>query len=268
MIDTGADAAPRSAHDAFVLSAARARAGAILTTGANIRAEAFLRHEPFGAGAQALREWRCERVTGGQNVPPHTIVLTRDSSLDLGHPLFTDADVAVHVLTDRAAALGLRQQPRYHDERQAGCRLAPRIIELSGRALTNPASPIVFARSLPPVAERADACLLPRTVSEASSGVAGTDRPPAGDVLLECGVTTVRPLYGIGAVDELLLSVYRGSLDKSARSKPFLSWEEIRGYFGTEELRKGIAQQYSVPADLHSRVAGRWSFLRFRFRSR
>lgn len=267
MINTGADAAPRSAHDAFVLSAARARARAIITTGANIRAETLLRHEPFGAGVQALQEWRCERVTGRMNAPPHTIVLTRDPSLDLSHPLFTDTNAEVHVLTDSAAALGLRQQTRYRNGRQVGCRLAPRIIELCGRALTNPASPIVFARSLP-IAERADASRLPRTVCEASSVVAKTDGPPDGDVLLECGVATVRPLYAIGAVDELLLSVYRGPMDTSARSKPFLSWEEIRGYFGIEELRKGIAGEYCVLTDRQNGVAGRWSFLRFQFGAR
>lgn len=249
MIDVGAEAAPRSAHDAFVLSAARARAGAIITTGANVRAEPLLRHEPFGAGAQGLLKWRRERVTRGENVPPHTVVLTRDASLDLDHPLLAGNDLAgaAYVLTDGAGALSLR---RYQPAAQPNHRAVPHIVEMHGRATTNPLSPIVFARSL----------------------------PRFGDVLLECGVSTARPLYGLGAVDELLLSVYRGSLSKSAQGKPFLSWEEIHGYFGVEELGKGLAQQYCVHAELPSQLvqavahsqdqsestlAGRWSFLRF-----
>ena len=249
VINVGAGAAPRSAHDAFVLSAARARAGVVLTTGANVRAEPLLRHEPFGAGAQGLEIWRRKRITRGSDIPPHTVVLTRDVSLDLGHPLFSDGDTAAaaYVLTDHAGALSLRRQ-RYEIATQPNYEAVPHILEMRGRAMTSPVSPIVFARSLPLV----------------------------GDVLLECGVSTARPLYGMGTVDELLLSVYRGSLDKSAQGKPFLSWDEIQQYFGVEELGKGVAQQYCVHAQLPSQsvqtaqdqsggaLTGHWSFLRFR----
>ena len=245
----GAEAAPRSAHDAFVLSAARARAGAILTTGANVRAEPLLRHEPFGAGAQGLNKWRRQRITRGEDIPPHTVVLTRDTSLDLAHPLLSgdDAATAAYVLTDRAAALSLRRQ-RHDTAAQPNHQAMPHIVEMHGRAAVNPVSPIVFARSLPLI----------------------------GDVLLECGVSTARPLYDMGAVDGLLLSVYRGSLDKSAQGKSFLSWGELQNYFGMEELGKGAAQQYCVHAQVPSQsvqavqtdqpdgtVAACWSFLRF-----
>ena len=266
MIDVGAEAAPRSAHDAFVLSAARARAGSILTTGANVRAEPLLRHEPFGPGAEALRKWRRTRITGGTVIPPHTVVLTRDASLDLGHPLFSDGDGTAHVLTDRATAVCLRRQ-KHHGGMGSDGQHPMHIIELHGRAATNPASPIVFARSLP-AGKHAAASRLAHTVSAATSDVPRAGRQPAGDVVLECGVTTARPLYVASAVDELLLSVYHGPLDNSARGKTFLSWAEIREYFGEEEVRRALAQKYCVHSQndqWQDGVAESWSFLRFRF---
>lgn len=249
-----------------MLSAARARAGAILTTGANIRAEPTLSHEPFGAGAQALREWRRARITRGIDIPPHTVVLTRDASLDLTHPLFRRTSGTAHVLTDRAGALGLRQRA----QQLADGRAALNILELRGRALAHPISPIVFASSLPLV-QRTCESGPPRVVTAATNEVAHGARLPSTGVLLECGIATARPLYYTGVVDELLLSVYRGPLDISATGKPFLSWKEIRGYFGAEEVCRGMAQQYSVRAQpspqlaqgSREHVTGTWSFLRF-----
>ena len=98
------------------------------------------------------------------------------------------------------------------------------------------------------------------------------------DVLIECGVTTARPLYVAAGVDELMLTVYRGPLAASARGKAFLSWDEICGYFGKGALELGVARQYSVKGGeeegqrraasgggaLDDDVPSSWSFLRFR----
>ncbi|MDH5491527.1 MAG: hypothetical protein OEY14_06195 [Myxococcales bacterium] len=77
---------PRSEHDAFLLSFSRARAEAIVITGAILRAEPELRYEPGGLGGAfpGLARWRRERA--GLEEPPLLAVLTRDESLDLEHP--------------------------------------------------------------------------------------------------------------------------------------------------------------------------------------
>ena len=103
MILPSAADAPRSPHDTFVLSAARARAAVIVTSGANVRAEPRLTHELIGEGAEGLRGWR----GGGQQSRPDTVVLSRDPALDLSHPLFS-AGKPAHVLTTAPAALALR----------------------------------------------------------------------------------------------------------------------------------------------------------------
>jgi riboflavin biosynthesis pyrimidine reductase len=270
-IDVGDKAAPRSAHDAFVLSAARARASAILTTGANVRAEPRLTHEPFGVGAEALREWR-SALTGGVGAPAHTLVLTRDASLDLTHPLFSGGHVAApaHILTDRPAALALRRQSEMEQ-------VAAHVVEMQGRALSHPTSPIVYARSLPHPASQRSRGATTKIVAAADVTSLGSS---CSDVLIECGVTTARPLYVAAGVDELMLTVYRGPLAASARGKAFLSWDEICGYFGKGALELGVARQYSVKGGeeegrrraasgggggaLDDDVPSSWSFLRFR----
>ncbi len=70
--------APKSETDFFVLGLARARVGAILVSGAVLRAEPELRYEL----SPALRAWR--RVLG-LDEPPFLLVLTR-GDVDLAHP--------------------------------------------------------------------------------------------------------------------------------------------------------------------------------------
>lgn len=99
---------PRSATDAFVLGLARARADAIVTTGACLRAEPGLRHA-LADTAQAA--WRRERL--GRRSPPLSVVLTRGPSLDLRHVLFEapalvfTGESAAPQLVRRARELGL-----------------------------------------------------------------------------------------------------------------------------------------------------------------
>lgn len=68
-------ATPRSDTDTFVLSLARARAQAIITTGRILREEPHVRYEPLGPRAAALLTWRREVL--GLSTPPRIIVLSR-----------------------------------------------------------------------------------------------------------------------------------------------------------------------------------------------
>ncbi|MBM4266081.1 MAG: hypothetical protein FJ144_05615 [Deltaproteobacteria bacterium] len=86
-IAVGPDA-PRSATDRFLLSLARARADAIVTTGKILRAEPDVRHSPLGSTEEieALRRWRHDHLA--KRDEPWSVVLSRGTSLDLDHPLF------------------------------------------------------------------------------------------------------------------------------------------------------------------------------------
>jgi hypothetical protein len=129
VIDVGSASAPRSPHDAFVLSAARASAGVIATTGANLRAEPLMTHEPFGVAAAGLRAWRTAQRGGKAGAPPCSVVLSRDPALDLSHRLCSlTEDTGATILTDsRSAALALRRQCQTEDRRA-------HVVELRGTA--------------------------------------------------------------------------------------------------------------------------------------
>ncbi len=92
---------PRSATDAFVLSLARARAEAIITTGRILREEPHVRFEPFGPRAEALLTWRREVL--GLTHRPRIIVLSRaplppHPGLDAATERF-DADLLTSIKT-------------------------------------------------------------------------------------------------------------------------------------------------------------------------
>ena len=76
--------APPSDIDWFVLSAARARADAIVTTGRILRAEPELVHDLVGETGAALHAWR-QRALGRQHAP-YVLVLTGGQLLDRAHP--------------------------------------------------------------------------------------------------------------------------------------------------------------------------------------
>ncbi|MEM6457319.1 MAG: hypothetical protein AAF772_19685 [Acidobacteriota bacterium] len=109
------DATPPSLLDAFVLGAARMRADAIVTTGANLRAEPELTHDPIGPPAliAALRGWRRARRPATPE-RPYSLVLTSGRGLDFAHPLLRagDADDAPRIIVytglDAARRLGGR----------------------------------------------------------------------------------------------------------------------------------------------------------------
>lgn len=94
---------PHSDADRFLLNLARARADAIVTTGATLRAEPSLRFVLSGPEAPAMLRWRID-VHG--LMPPSALVLTSGVDLDPGHPaLKGPAKVVLFVPQARADAV-------------------------------------------------------------------------------------------------------------------------------------------------------------------
>jgi riboflavin biosynthesis pyrimidine reductase len=196
---------PHSATDAFVLDAARARADAIVTTGAILRAEPALVHTLSGDAAA----WRAERL--GKSRPPTIVVLTRRADLDLEHAVFTarTGDAIIATTPDAATALRSRA-PRPETALRPG--QAPRP-EVAARDRTGLRDVVTWLR-----AERG-----------------------CGTVLVEAGVTSARTLYEAPCVvDELLLSLYSGPLAEVARGETFLPRDEpLRLALAAAEGRAG-----------------------------
>lgn len=94
---------PQSGYDLFALQVARARSDAIITTGANLRSEPRLTHQPPPAQSPwtALQQWR-EQILG-KNRLPCSAVLTSGRELDFGHPIFHSKAPALLVTSLQAA---------------------------------------------------------------------------------------------------------------------------------------------------------------------
>jgi riboflavin biosynthesis pyrimidine reductase len=108
--------APRSRHDAFLLSLARARAEAIVSTGRILGEEPALTHGLRGPPElrAALAAWRRERLVLAHE--PWLLVLSSGRALDPMHPAFHGAarpllfvpSAAAAALRDRFAATEVR----------------------------------------------------------------------------------------------------------------------------------------------------------------
>lgn len=97
---------PPSDTDSFLLGVARARAEAIVTTSATLRAEPRTHHGPQGGSDDALlAAWR--REVAGLADPPLSVVLTRGGDVPVGHPMLAGL-TPVLVVTGPAGARVLR----------------------------------------------------------------------------------------------------------------------------------------------------------------
>lgn len=216
-------ATPRSAHDRFALDLARARADVIVTTGAILRAEPGLRYELASDRADALHTWRMDQL--GRPTPPLVVVLTGREDIDLDHPtLHGWAQPWIFTNVDCARALHGR---------------LPRHVGLAGVPSPDLQTLVDWAR------RRFDA----RTIT------------------IEAGPTTTRPLYqihdeghhegsqaegeGHGLVDELMLSVFEGTIPSAARGQPFVSERTLERYFTRRHEGEVVHEQ-----------SGPWRFIR------
>lgn len=138
--------APRSRHDAFLLSLARARSEAIVSTGRILREEPALTHGLRGPPElrAALAAWRRERLVLAHE--PWLLVLSSGQQLDPMHPAF-HGPVRPLVFVPSAAAAGLRERFAATDVRVVSVpRPSPRLAldhlrRLGARRITIEAGP-------------------------------------------------------------------------------------------------------------------------------
>lgn len=210
-------ATPRSSHDRFALDLARARADVIVTTGAILRSEPSLRYELASDRADALHTWRMDQL--GRPTPPLVVVLTGREDIDIDHPtLHGWAQPWIFTNVDCAKALHGR---------------LPRHVGLAGVPSPDLQTLVDWAR------RRFDA----RTIT------------------IEAGPSTTRPLYrlddeglvgeGPGLVDELMLSVFEGTIPSAARGGPFVSERTLERYFDRRHEGEVVQEE-----------SGPWRFIR------
>jgi riboflavin biosynthesis pyrimidine reductase len=109
---------PKSRHDVFLLSLARARAEAIVTTGRILREEPALTHGIRGPPElrAALAAWRRERLV--LDSPPWLLVLSSGRELDPAHPAFHGPTRPL-LFVPAGAASGVRERFAATDVRVA-----------------------------------------------------------------------------------------------------------------------------------------------------
>jgi len=186
-------AAPASETDRFVLSAARARADAIVTTGAILRSEPDLRHDLAQDPAEnlAFLEWRGERL--GKPDAPLIAVLSASADLPLEHPAILGA-AGGFVWTTDAGAVRLR--------RRVGERLANLDVVQGDPDLDGVVGATRRLFTLPGI----------ETVL--------VEAGPSASAALYAHVQPGQPDEGC---DELLLSRYQSELAQAAVGPPFIS---------------------------------------------
>lgn len=212
---------PRSPHDRFALDLARARADVIVTTGAILRAEPGLRYELASDRADALHTWRMDQL--GRPTPPLVVVLTGREDIDVDHPtLHGWARPWIFTNVDCAKALHGR---------------LPGHVGLAGVPSPDLGTLIDWAR------RRFDA----RTIT------------------IEAGPSTTGPLYqpspatgradgqadGPRLIDELMLSVFEGTIPSAARGAPFPSEQTLERLFARRHEGEVIQED-----------SGPWRFVR------
>ena len=194
-------AAPVSETDRFVLSAARARADAIVTTGAILRSEPDLRHDLAQDPAEnlAFLEWRRERL--GKSDAPLIVVLSASADFPLEHPAIRGAARGfVWTTADGAARL----------RRRVGERLANLDVVQDGQNVDGVVGATLRLLTFPGIET----------------------------VLVEAGPSASAALYARarqgepnGGCDELLLSRYENELARAAAGPQFVSLTAIAERF-------------------------------------
>lgn len=207
--------APKSPTDRFVLGFARARADAIVTTGAILRAEPELVHRTAEALLEeaAWTRWRKEAL--GRRTAPILLVLTASGELDLAHPALAASLRTVVWTTESGRARIGAPTGRIEVVVDGGREGSSR----NGRAdvLSGLSAAIRWLRT--------------------SAG--------AETIVLEAGPHSTEGIYvadprvarSVVAVDELLLSVYTGGAFPAVVGPELPGSETLAAYFSSTEPR-------------------------------
>lgn len=237
-------AAPASGTDRFVLGLARARADAIVTTGAILRAEPALLHRyaEDERAQQDLSRWRAEVLS--RSAPPALIVLSGSGRFPLDHPAVAAARAGcvwtsgegARRLGSRLGALSVQQDEEVGAEGSTAAGALARLIAWARRreafsTISIEAGPSATTAlyALPP--KRASA-----SHAESDAGGDHDRRSPGG-------------------VDELLLSTFEGPLAQQAIGPDFVSQDSI-------QARLGVARSCAARQE----ESGPWRFERYRRR--
>lgn len=238
--------APASPTDRFVLGFARARADAIVTTGAILRAEPALVHRCADEPEQDARwqRFRAERL--GRRRPPELVVLTAGAELPLEHPALCQAQRTV-VLTSAAGRARLTEA--------LGSRTAAGGHPAWARSTGKLEVVALDAAPTTPVTE-----FLARAIAWLQ------DARGHETIVLESGPRSTLGLYAAGRpwIDELLLSVFEGGDFATVAGPPFPDAAALARYFacGVAGAENGRSQPLS-----RRRVeepSGAWVFERYR----
>ena len=197
--------APKSAMDRFVLGLARARADAIVTTGAILRAEPSLVHR-YGETEEderAFAAWRRTRL--GREERPSLIVLSGSGDFSRDHPaieaasggfVWTRAETADQ-LRERIGVLGIECPEPGAEEEGLG------ILGAIARARRNSRIQTILVEAGPTAAD----AIYPL--------VAGGD------------ASRLPTATAAGRIDELLLSIFEGELAPAAVGPPFVAERRV-----------------------------------------
>lgn len=229
--------APRSPTDRFVLGFARARADALVTTAAILRAEPDLVHRTADEPGEeaAWSDWRAEML--GRSAPPLLLVLTASGDFDLAHPALRAAPQTVvwttEVGRDRLSRVGGR----------VGGHVADRV-------------EIVVDSDRSGAGDRRPTASPSAALSAALSGL----RRRAGieTIVVEAGPQSTAGLYASAAtveVDELLLGIYAGGRFPAVDGPLFPSTEQLARCFGAGDARTRVRVE---------EASGPWVFERHR----
>lgn len=221
--------APASATDRFVLGFARARADALLTTGAILRAEPDLvhRYADDEAGDRAWAAWRRDRL--GREDRPCLLVLSGSGRFRSDHPALATGHGWIFTTPAGRARIG---------EPPAGFEVV--VDDGDAPAATAPQRAVADYEA---VATR------PTIVIEAGPRTASAFHPPAVNAPSTPTAPSTRPHR---LVDELLLSSFDGAIAPSVAGPLFVARSRRFARFGAPVAHRRIDEP-----------SGSWRFERY-----
>jgi riboflavin biosynthesis pyrimidine reductase len=245
--------APASPTDRFVLGFARARADAIVTSGAILRAEPDLVHRSADDPEEerAWQGWR--RAVLGRSEPPCVLVLSESGRIPPAHPAL--AGPGRRILWTRA------QDPsKSEDGARTGTGARSRTLEVRIDPGSGAAGGAGAAASL----ARAIAWLR----AEVGTATIAIEAGPAATLgLYRAGADPASERVDSSSIDELLLALFAGDGAKRVAGEAFPSAARLAAFFAGTPGRAASAASASDQPRSRVRIeepSGPWIFERYR----